>query len=112
MKQKFNTLTPMQRLRFGNGCTFVPDFIFTASCQHHDFNYCRGGNVLDKLQSDLDMCRYMWADSHKLWHYAVAVLYFMGLTFLPISYFFFTYGHWRTLEEILEIDRLSKERKW
>ena len=83
-----------------NGCTFVPDFIFTASCDIHDFNYARGGWIKDKLKADWDMCRLMWSDSHKWWHYSVTVIYWAGLTFLPFSYFFFTYGRWRTASEI------------
>lgn len=106
MKPTFSDLTPEQQATFGNGCTFVPDFIFTANCRHHDFNFGRGGSILDKFQADWDMCRLMWSDSSKWWHYVITIIYYLGLTLLPFSYFFFTYGRWRTIEEILEADRL------
>ena len=110
MKPHFTDLTPEQQATFGNGCTFVPDFHYTASCRHHDFNYVRGYRLVDKLKADWDMCRLMWADSHKWYHYIVTTLYYLGLTFLPFSYLFF---HWndryRTTEEILQIDRDDKD---
>lgn len=107
-KQTFSNLTLEQQSLFGNGCTFVPDFIFTANCRHHDFNYGRGGWLRDKLKADWDMCKYMWADSRLWWHYVVTVAYWAGLTFLPFPYFFFTWGRYRTLEEILKNDSKLK----
>jgi hypothetical protein len=104
----FSNLTGRQQESFGNGCTFVPDFIFTANCRHHDFNYCRGGNILNKLKADWDMASHMWSDSSKLWHYTVTAIYLAGLILLPISYLFFTYGYWRSIEEILQIDKEAK----
>lgn len=101
MKHSFSDLSREERDTFGNGCTFVPDFIFTASCQHHDFNYSRGGGLRDKLQADWDMCRHMWSDSSKAWHYLVTALYWLGLTLLPFSYFFFYWSkEYRSLDEI------------
>ncbi len=108
MKPTFTDLTPEQQATYGDGCSFVPDFHFTASCRHHDFNYERGGSVLYKFKADWDMCRLMWADSYKWWHYVVTVTYWLGLTLLPIPYFVFTYGKWRTIEEILERDKRRK----
>lgn len=111
MKPTFTDLTIEQQQNFGDGCTFVPDFIFTASCRHHDFNYGRGGSLKDKLKADYDMCRYMWSDSSKLWHYAITTIYWLGLTFLPFSYFFFTYGKYRDVGDILELDRIRQKYK-
>jgi len=48
MKPHFSDLTPEQRDTFGDGCSWVPDFMFTADCRHHDFNYGRGGGLADK----------------------------------------------------------------
>jgi hypothetical protein len=48
MKPKFTDLTPEQQASYGNGCGLdarllrVPQFIFSASCRQHDFNYARG----------------------------------------------------------------------
>lgn len=108
MKETFSNLTLQQQTSFGNGCTFVPDFIFTADCRHHDFNYVRGGWLKDKLKADWDMCRYMWKDSYKWWHYVVTVIYWVGLTVLPFPYFFFNWGRYLTLEEILAEDLKDK----
>lgn len=108
-KPTFSDLPIALQETFGNGCTFVPDFIFTASCQHHDFNYCRGYGLKDKFKADWDMCAHMWADSHKWWHYTVTVIYWLGLTFLPFSYFFFEWGtEYNDLDTILHLDALNK----
>lgn len=108
-KPHFSDLAPEQQATFGNGCTFVPDFIFTASCQHHDFNYCRGYRLQDKLKADWDMCCLMWSDSNKWWHYVVTAVYWFGLTFLPISYFFFEWGYeYNDTETILRLDAKNK----
>jgi hypothetical protein len=105
MKPTFTDLTPVQQATFGDGCTFVPDFIFTANCRHHDWNYLRGKGIKDKLKADWDMCRLMWDDSHKWWHYTVTAIYWLGLTLLPFSYFFFHWGdRYLTVSEILWLD--------
>ena len=103
-KVRWSDLTPQEQTNFGDGCTFVPDFIFTANCRQHDFNYTRGGSILDKLKADFDMCRFMWSDSQLFTHYAVTLAYYLGLTLLPFSYFFFEWGEYKTLEEILAND--------
>jgi len=107
MKPTFTDLDLEQRLNYGDGCTFVPDFIFTANCRHHDFNYARGGWLKDKLKADWDMCRLMFGDSSLWWHYVVTVIYWLGLTFLPFSYFFFYWGSYNDLKTILEIDMVQ-----
>ena len=110
MKAHFSQLTKEQQETFGNGCSWVPDFIFTANCRHHDFNYIRGGSIKDKIKADYDMCRLMWGDSTKWWHYLVTITYYLGLTLLPFSYILFEWGtSYKTLEEILEYDRQKKE---
>lgn len=109
MKPHFSDLPRDKQEDFGNGCTFVPDFIFTASCQHHDFNYTRGCSLKDKIKADWDMCVHMWYDSHIWWHYAVTIAYWLGLTFLPFSYFFFKWGNkYNDIETILRIDAENK----
>jgi hypothetical protein len=108
MKPTFSDLSPHQRATYGNGCTLVPDFIFTANCRQHDFNYARGGGPKDKLKADLDMCRCMWADSRLWWHYLVTAIYYCGLTLIPWSWVMFRYGAWRSIEDILDEDNASK----
>lgn len=111
MKATFSDLTIEQQQNFGDGCSWVPDFIFTASCRHHDFNYGRGGNVLDKIKADYDLCRLMWNDAQKPLEYLITGLYWLGLSTLPLPYFFFTYGPYRDKEDILDLDRIIKKYK-
>lgn len=65
----FADLTPEQRARICNGCgpkgnfVPVPDFLFTASCDHHDFRYWRGGIELDRLAADNEFLYAMLADA-------------------------------------------------
>ena len=103
-KVHWSDLSPQEQSLFGDGCTFVPDFIFTANCRQHDLNYSRGGWLFDKLNADFDMCRRMWDDSQTFTHYAATLSYYLGLTLLPFSYFFFEWGEYKTLEEIIADD--------
>lgn len=116
--KKFLRPHPEQQAQYGNGCGLsarflnVPDFIFKASCQHHDFNYERGGTLYHKVKADVDFFSHMVSDAedskNPLLSTFVATVYFIGVSLNPISYFVFTYGEWRSIEEILERDRLSK----
>ena len=118
MKPHFSQLTPKQQRTFGNGCGAgavllnVPDFIFTADCRHHDFNYLRGGTLGDKLKADWDFFRLMFNDArksnHPVFYSFVSVVYWLGLTILPFSYFMYHYGKWRTIDEILLKDKCRK----
>lgn len=116
MKVSWHDLTPDEQATFGNGCSWVPDFIFTARCQQHDFNYTRGGYLFSKIDADYQMCVRMFDDAfaHRLWflYMWVGVIYFIGLTFLPFSYFFFTWGRYRSKAEILAYDKLSKNKSY
>lgn len=111
MKQTFTTLTQEQQKNFGDGCSSVPDFMFTADCRHHDFNYSRGGTIKDKFKADIDLFRFMLKDSILPWQYGVSLVYFLGLVLLPFSYFHFTYGKYRELEDILTLDKIKKKYK-
>lgn len=115
MKATWSDLSPEEQLAFGNGCTWVPDFIFTASCRHHDFNYTRGGYLFSKVKADYDLCVRMFDDAfaHRLWflYMWVGVFYFIGLTCLPFSYLKFTWGRWRTKYEVLERDMMSRQQQ-
>lgn len=102
MKPHFSDLTKEQQLSFGDGCSYVPDFIFTADCRHHDFNYARGGRLKDKIKADYDLCRMMVNDSFLWWHYAVTLIYWLGLTILPFPYIRFKWGNYKLKEEIIK----------
>lgn len=48
-----------------------PDWIFTASCDHHDFEYWRGGSEVHRAKSDWDFYQAMLDDVQDLyswWH--------------------------------------------
>lgn len=111
MKQTFLDLSLEERMNFGDGCSWVPDFIFTASCRHHDFNYSRGGYLLDKFKADYDLCRLMWNDASQPLHYVLTALYWLGVTIPPVSYFKFTYGPYREMEDIILLDQIKKKYK-
>lgn len=124
MRSNFTDLTKEQQETFGNGCGLyarflnVPDFVFTASCRHHDFNFVRGvgaNNWYENVykwpfyyvKANWDFFTHMIHDSTKWWHYVVSVAYFLGV--ILFSWPFFDGGPWKSTENILEIDRLEKE---
>lgn len=123
MKPHFTDLTKEQQATYGNGCGLyanflnVPDFVFTASCRHHDFNYARGVGA-DKwwqnlyrwpfyyLKTQWDFFTHMCSDAKKPWHYVVAVIYFVTVTL--VSFPWFDGGRWKTIDELLAEDSRSK----
>jgi hypothetical protein len=118
MKVSWNDLTPTEQANYGNGCGLtlrflnVPDFMFRASCRQHDFNYARGGGLWYKVKADVNFWSAMLDDventKNPLFWTFVSTVYFIGVTFNPIAYIAFKYGRFRTKEEILQSDRLSK----
>jgi len=107
MKPSFTDLPIEIQQSFGNGCTGVFDFCFTASCRKHDFGYLRGGGIYDFLKANWDMFTHMLHDSSTWWHYLVSIVYFIGVNVFGV--FFFSWrsvwrGNYRTLEEIIEED--------
>jgi hypothetical protein len=120
----FTDLPPELQETYGNGCGGrkipVPDFNFTASCRHHDFNYERGCGAnywYENLwkapyyytKANWNFLTHMVSRSSKWWHYPVAALY--ATTVQLISWPLFNIGHWRSIEVIVERDRLEKEIK-
>lgn len=102
-------------LQYGNGCgpgarwLNVPDFIFKASCDHHDFNFQRGcgaNHWYENLwkapywytKANWDMGKHMWQDSKLWWHYLVTIGYTTAVQLLGWPWF--RIGRWRTLKEI------------
>lgn len=115
MKQHFQNLTPEQQSVYGNGCGVrgfnVPDFVFTASCRHHDFNFERGSGTWWKApyyytKANWDFFALMWSDCYLWYHYIIAVIYFVVV--MLVSWPWFTVGRWRTMEEILARDKAEK----
>lgn len=115
MKPHFSDLTLEQQKEYGNGCGVrflkVPDFVFSASCRHHDFNFERGSGTWYKApyyycKANWDFFKLMWKDCEQWWHYPVSVTYFTAV--MLFSWPWFTVGRWRTVEEILERDKIAK----
>ena len=64
----YSDLTPEQKANVCNGCGAKggyinpPEFLFHASCDHHDFYYWRGGTEEDRKNADDAFYRYMKID--------------------------------------------------
>ena len=110
-KVHWSDFTPEEQAEFGDGCGSlarglkVPDFIFEASCKQHDAYYYRGGWPWHKVEADVlfywhmlkDATRYPWLEC--LIYTCLATIYFLAVS--VISWPFFTFGRWRTKEEIM-----------
>ena len=65
---KYKDLTPEQKDKICNGCGgkggFInpPEFLFHASCNHHDYLYFIGGSELDRTKADNVFYKYMKLD--------------------------------------------------
>lgn len=59
----------------------VPDFMFSASCDHHDFNYWLGGSEADRVKADWQFFEAMVQDAgrepwwRRWWARRAAALY-------------------------------------
>lgn len=115
----WHDLTTEEQSHFGDGCGAlakgfkVPDFIFKASCKQHDFYYARGGWPWHKVTADTQFYYHMLKDA---WAYpwlqafiysGLATIYYV--TVMTVSWPFFTYGKWRSKEEILLTDQYHKD---
>lgn len=69
-KFRYEDMTTEEREFLCNGCgpkgfiIPIPEFIFTASCDHHDFNYWRGFEEADRKWSDEKFYSMMLWDSY------------------------------------------------
>lgn len=139
MRPQYTQLSKEQRLSYGNGCGLsakwlrVPQFIFEASCRHHDFNYERGTSYKQiskyriinaiwyiflfirwKLKADINFYYYMLKDAARsqrpLFYSVCATVYYLGVLFAPMAWIAFTGGSWRSVDEILARDREQKDK--
>lgn len=118
MKVRYRDLTP-EMLRLAkekgiiNGCggkgswVPVPDWLFRASCFHHDFNYWVGGDENDRRKADKQFYVEMLTDAEDTpWWYPTrlakvrAWVYYMAVRVFAKK--FFHYGKQRTLADFLE----------
>lgn len=69
---RWRNLTPRERAEIANGCGAkgswvpIPDFMHTASCNHHDLNYWIGGTEADRRKADWQFYQALLEDVQRL----------------------------------------------
>jgi len=111
---KYKDLTKEQKDFICNSCggkggwIKPPDFIFKASCNHHDFRYWRGATEDDRRLADKEFYGWTRADIEdakwylKAYYHVWAFTYFQFVRFGGRKYFY--YG-----EKPKELDDLIRE---
>lgn len=108
LRVRFRHLTDYQKKLICNGCgpkgLFIkpPDFLFRASCNHHDFNYWVGGNKLQRKKADLQFYLEMLKDAgnnkyYKFW----AKSYYRAVRMF--GWMFFHYGRQRDAYDLIKL---------
>ena len=97
MTLRFEDLTAKERAWLCNGCgpkllipvDLVPEFVFHAACERHDFDYWRGGSESDRKAADvrfrramLDACQRCPGWWSRAWHRWLAWRYYTGVRWL------------------------------
>jgi hypothetical protein len=106
---RYKNLTLSQKLHICNGCGGkgskipVPSFIFSASCNHHDFQYWLGCNKAQRKKADRQFLTEMMVDtlrSNKIIFYSVwAIIYYCAVRLSGKKYFHKA-SEQRTLEDL------------
>lgn len=110
---KYSDLTQVQKASICNGCGGkgswipVPNFLFKASCNQHDFYYWRGCTERDREAADAALYKYMNIDVEesgksslvKVWYYSWAYVYYKFVRKFGSSYFYFS-GTTRSAEDL------------
>ena len=109
---KYSDLTAEQKAKICNGCgpkgglIPIPDFLFKASCDQHDFYYWRGGDESHREVADTTFYKYMKIDIEDkglplvpyLIAHSWAYAYYSAVKYFGKSYFY--YGEPRTILDI------------
>jgi len=108
----YRDLTRVQKKQICNGCGskggFInpPEFLFHASCNHHDFYYWRGGTEEDRKKADDAFYRFMGLDivnedsRFKRMYYSMwAYTYYKAVRVFGKKYF--SYGRQKTMKELI-----------
>ena len=114
----YKDLTKEQKEKICNGCGskggFLnpPEFLFHASCNHHDFLYWRGGSEEDRKRADEDFYRYMQLDAVnednpiiRSLYELNAWLYYEAVRLFGAKYFYYT----DTKRDIEELKKLMEK---
>ena len=95
MRLRFRHLTEEHKRLICNGCgpkggiVPIPDFLFHASCDHHDFNYWIGCNRLHRKKADLQFYREMLRDAGgNPWYKFWAKVYYRAVRWFGASRFY------------------------
>lgn len=108
---KYSDLTPQQKDKICNSCggkgglINPPNFIFKASCNHHDFYYWRGCTNSDRKKADKAFYRYMRLDIQeakwylKPYYHQWALAYYLAVRLFGSKYFYYS-EKMRTLADI------------
>jgi hypothetical protein len=114
MKIRFRDLTPTQKTIICNGCggkggvLNPPDFLFVASCDHHDFNYWLGFTEKHREKADVQFYEAMLIDANngpwykRWWLRIMARTYYCAVRKFGAKNFYYADKE-RTLEDLLKI---------
>ena len=83
-----------------------PDFIFTASCDQHDFNYWLGCTEADRLEADFQFYQAMIVDAYEAsWYSRYFYCFLAWIYYKAVRVFgkkFFYYGSKKRTRKDLE----------
>ncbi len=111
---RYRNLTDEEKNAITNGCgakggfISVPNFIFRASCRHHDFNYWLGNTEDDRRKADRQFYEAMKRDAamvrsfwKRLYYRAWAWIYYKAVTHFGVRYFNYA-DQQKTWEDLYE----------
>jgi hypothetical protein len=111
---RFRDLTYIQIRHICNGCRGKghwfdpPDWIFTASCDQHDFNYWIGHTEEDRKKADWQFYQAMLNDARMLgswwntwWYKLMAWVYYRAVRLFAKDFFYYGPAE-KTLEDLEE----------
>ena len=90
---RYKNLTKEQKDKICNGCGSKggwfnpPEFLFHASCNHHDFLYWKGVTEKDRKLADEAFYKYMKKDCKKFYDYIIAYIYYKAVRVMGNKYF-------------------------
>lgn len=109
---KYADLTLAQKAFICNGCggkggwVNPPEFIFHASCNHHDFNYWVGGTEEDRLRADKGFYNAMKVDiaskpiQFRPYYHVWAYTYYKSVRLIGGKYF--NYGRQKDENDLVQ----------
>ena len=112
----FRDLTPEEIALVSNGCggkgswVPVPDWLFSASCDHHDFEYWRGGTEQDRAAADWGFYTAMRKDAKQTpWWYPTRLALLRAWAYYKaVRWFAKPYFHFGAQCGRLELEALKK----